>query len=104
MSHLYKVRYKIEVGQFTKQDIGEDHGGCDELLVCSYVEGKDGSGSYCWLSTNGGEPFELMSDYRKIRAVGALLKDLSESSALSLFYRLAAEEGFQQIRKAILKS
>lgn len=55
----YGLRYVLEPGKYTKEELLKaESGGCDQLLLCSYLEGGDGSGSYMWASCNGhkGEP------------------------------------------------
>lgn len=75
----YKVKYKVQVGDFTAPRGGakagdgvrvskDDHGYTDELFLASVVYDKDGSSSILLLSTeSGGRP--SLSMLRKIKHV-----------------------------------
>lgn len=54
MKKVYKVKYDIQFGDFSKKEIEKERlGGCDQILLCSVLDYPDGSGSYMWVSKDG---------------------------------------------------
>lgn len=44
MEHTYKVKYKVEFGEFTREELGkDDSGGCDSIAILS-IMGRFGNG------------------------------------------------------------
>jgi hypothetical protein len=103
MSHVYKVRYSLEPGQFSKDDL-KDSGGCDQILLCSYVESSDGSGSYAWLSSNGELPHQEMDADRQMKCLMVLVNQLSEDENLKPSQRRFLEAVFESYRAGVLSS
>lgn len=80
--HKYKLRYSIEPGSYTKEDLygADNFGGCDQILFCSYVEGDDGSGSYAWFSSKGEGPGVEMDWGRTLNCWLMLTKKLGDEA------------------------
>jgi hypothetical protein len=105
MAHKYRMKYLVEFGEFDKDDLKAQVpqvGGCDELIMCSYVQFDDGGGSYMWISSNG-RPNEDMAPSRVFRAFGALAKQLSEDQLLAPANREACRQAFELVRTEITK-
>lgn len=101
----YKVSYNIEQGQFTKdQLLASGKGGCDQVLICSYIEFEDGSGSYAWVSSDGTIPHREMNDDRKLHCMLMLAKQLSESDELYPNAKRMCGEFFEVFRQAKLNA
>jgi len=76
----YKLKYKIEPGRFAKPDKPVDFGLTDEILLCSYLQGDDGSGNYLWLSSNGEKGAKGMAWGRQIHCLLMLAKKLADEA------------------------
>lgn len=49
----YLIRYKIEVGRYGREDIGEKEGATQDLITISCITHPDGSYSQVWNAVNG---------------------------------------------------
>ena len=97
----YKIKYFVEQGEFTKEDL-VGFGGTDELMLCSYVGFPDGSGSYAWMSNNG-KFAEFCDPSRECRMFGALAHYLIEREGLPQPLRDSAKAALECIRKGIME-
>lgn len=74
-----QISYDVKQGRFTKEELGvSGRGGCDQILLCSYIQGDDGSGSYLWLSRNGKNAD--MEWGRKVNCWLMLTKELADNA------------------------
>jgi hypothetical protein len=97
----YQIKFRIDVGPFTKEEIEKDGaGGCDQTLLCSVINNPDGSASYLWVSSNGEQPFKEMDPYTQITCLSLLAKELSENEELYPGAREFCAEIFQRYRYA----
>lgn len=104
MSKLYKIKYDITPGAFSKEELkASGLGGCDQVLVCSVIDNPDGSGSYAWISKNGHTQGEMKA-YKKLQCLSILAKELSEDEELGPGAREFCETIFGAYKYAVLNS
>lgn len=48
MEHKYKIKYKVEYGDFAKEDIPAGSGACDKMLVCQILTYPGLGQAFCW--------------------------------------------------------
>lgn len=104
--HKYTLKYSITPGEYTKEQLksaDEFTGGCDQLLLCSYVEHADGSGSYAWVSSNGNGD-EEMEPHRQFKCLIMLVNQLAKDERLGEGHRMACSTFFELVRAAMIKS
>ena len=96
MRHTYKLRYLMERGEFSKDDIPDDNYGlADAMLVASVVYDPDGSSSTVWLSSDeGGE----MPAFRQFNQFAILAIRLSEDDGLSPIERGICRDVVNRVR------
>lgn len=106
MSRKYKLRYSLQVGGFDRSnlDTTKSQGLCDEILLCSYVQGADGSGSYCWVSSDGTTPHKRMAPYRQMHCLAILCKEISEDPEFGPGARQFCATIFETWRTVIMSS
>lgn len=101
----YGVRYKMDLGAYTAAELREGQfGGCDQILVCSYVEGSDGSGSYMWISSGGKERRVEMDADRQFKCWMMLAKELADDERLGPGRRKFCGEIFELVRQIVLET
>jgi hypothetical protein len=95
----YKISYRIEPGEFTKEYlITNGLGGCDQVILCSYLELEDGGGSYAWVDSG-------MTWGRQMHCWMNLTKKLAETAPLDCQnQKQILEHIFEVFRQAIIKS
>ena len=99
----YKIKYRIWPGEYTKAQLEADNGdsgGCDEMMICSYVEQPDGGGSYLWMSNNG-KPGEEMGADRQFKCFFMLAGMLAENENLGPGRRQFCSQVVEAIRSVI---
>lgn len=94
--HVYKLRYLLERGNFSKADIpDDDHGLADAVLLASVVYGLDGSSSTMWISSDGeGE----MPAFRKFNQFGVLAIQLAKDETLDPVERAICRDVINRMR------
>lgn len=102
--HKYKIKYTIERGEFTPEDIkNQDAGLSDSVLFCSVVLPEDGSRSEQFVSYDGATTEGWTADDMFKSWVG-LAYGLSKDPRLGDPRRALCKEVFELVRGAILKA
>lgn len=98
--HVYRIRYSVQHGHFTKADLRGD-GGCDAMLVVSIIRGPDGSVSYAFPSRDG-ETGEELAPVELFKAWSMLAHQLAEQPELPDWQRSIAVDAFAGVRETVL--
>lgn len=100
---MYKIRYKIEPGEFTKEQVREANcGGCHAIIIHSIMFGEDGSRSELIISADGRTKLAL-SGHDLFQSWMMLAHKLSEHPDLGEARRALAGDVFESYRQMIMK-
>ncbi len=102
MSKVYPLKYRIELGEFTKEHLkNNDYGGTDALILHSIIYPEDGSRSEV-IASKDGRTGEDLDDSEVFKSWVGMAKGLSESNTLGDGRRLFCKFVFETVRSAIL--
>jgi hypothetical protein len=100
MEHRYKVIYRIEPREVSKEEVPEGYGACDAVIVHSLLRPPDGSLSHMVLSLDGRTGKELSAD-ELFEAWIAMSHALAQMTDLSAAKRKVALIPFTIVRGVI---
>lgn len=102
--HVYKVRYKMEPGSFTREQIKEGgHGGADALIIGSIIKYENGSTSTMWFSNDGEQEKEMTPDdvFKAWVLLAAQLSETLPETGKGADRRQLCKQVFETVRTAI---
>jgi hypothetical protein len=98
--HVYRIRYSVQNGEFTKADLRGD-GGCDAMMVVSIIRGPDGAVSHAFPSRDG-DTGEELAPIELFKAWSALAHTLAEQADLPAWQKAIARDAFERVRQTAL--
>lgn len=100
--HKYSVKYRIEFGEWTREEIGLD-GGCDQFLLVSIIGKLATPGSevsIAFVSENG--EGEELNGTQLFQIWSTLAGNLSERNDISPMAKAITTEAFLEVKKRII--
>lgn len=105
MNKVYRIKYNISQGEFSRDYLIENGvGGCDQVLFCSVIDHADGSGSYHWVSTDGSKPNKEMDAMKKLNCLVILAHELSQDENCTPGARVFCRTVFETFKLAVLNA
>jgi hypothetical protein len=100
----YKLRYRIDVGSFSADEVDDWSGLTDEIFLCSYLGEGDDSGSYLWCGYSGITLKPMLWD-RQFHCLLTLVKKLGETAPKNACHeKKILQRFFEEFRLLILET
>jgi len=100
----FALKYNVEVGQFTAENLEESKGVADALVLTSMVYPEDGSLSTMLMTIDGreGKMGKALPDTEVFKVWSHMANSLAKSESLPPDLRIICKNTFEVIREFIL--